>query len=328
MKKSKLTVSQACDGLVRYKMAVGMSPNTIRNYRASFSKLTTYFTADPALSSITRDQMVEFFAWLQNGFISEPDGAAPRGKFKLCAKSIVNIHTDCSALWSWAVNEGFITTNVVRTIELPDPKPSVVETFTKEEIEALLNACDRQRTWKTRELTASQRSTADRDRTIILMLFDTGLRASELCNMKIADVKLAANSVKVLGKGNKERIVYFGKRTSKALWKYLTPRLKDAGPDDLVFVVGPKSDPRPMTRDVLGRLLERIGERAGITNVHPHRFRHSFAITYLRNGGDLLTLQDLLDHSDIAMVKRYAHIAQADCARAHQKASPVDNWKP
>ncbi len=160
-------------------------------------------------------------------------------------------------------------------------------------------------------------------------------------DIKFGDMNLTTNSIKVLGKGQKERLVYFGKRTSKALWKLLTPRLKDSKPDDLVFTVGPEDDLRLLTRDVLRRLLVRIGERAGVANVYPHRFRHPFAITYLshreashRNQGDLFTLQDLLGHSDMAMVKRYARIAQTDraaspwdCAKAHQKASPVDNWR-
>jgi integrase/recombinase XerD len=138
---------------------------------------------------------------------------------------------------------------------------------------------------------------------------------------------MSANSVRVLGKGHKERLVYFGKRTAKALWKYLTWRMKHADPEGLVFVVGPENDPQPLTRDVLRKLLVRLGERADVAKVYPHRFRHTCAITYLRNEGDLFTLQALLGHSDIEMVKRYARIAQADCARAHQKASPVDNWR-
>ena len=327
MKKSTITLSQACDGLVRYKSAVGLRPNTIHHYRYSFTKLLAYFSNDPLFAAITKQQLVGFFAYLRDDFVSEPNGVAPRGKIKLAPKSILNIHTDLSALWTWGVGEGYVKVNIVRQIEPPDVKPPVVETLSKEDIEKLLGACALTRNWKTRGQTMTERSTADRDRAIVLLLTDTGLRASELCGIKIGDLNLNANSIKVLGKGQKERLVYFGKRTSKALWKLLTPRLKEAKPDDYVFTVGPEDDQRPMTRDVLRRLLVRMGERAGVANVYPHRFRHTFAITYLRNGSDLFTLQELLGHSDMAMVKRYAHIAQTDCAVAHQKASPVDNWR-
>ena len=237
MKKS-ITLTQACDGLVRYKSATGMSPNTIRNYRTTFAKLQAYFDShpersdpaeskDPAFDAITRDQLIDFFAWLRDEYLSEPDGAAPRGQIKLAPKTILNIHTDLSGLWTWGVEEGFVPANIVRTIDPPDPKAPVVETLTKEEIDALLGACDRSKTWKNRQVTANERPTADRDRAIILLLLDTGLRASELCGIKFGDVNLTTNSIKVLGKGQKERLVYFGKRTSKALWKLLTPRLKD-----------------------------------------------------------------------------------------------------
>ncbi len=289
MKKS-ITLSQACDGVVRYKSATGLSPNTIRNYRTTFAKLKAYFSDDPTFAAITRDQVIDFFAWLRDEYLSEPDRAAPRGQIKLAPKTILNIHTDLSGLWTWGVEEGFVPTNIVRTIDPPDPKAPVVETLTKEEIDALLGACERSKTWKNRQVTANERPTADRDRALILLLLDTGLRASELCGVKFGDVNMTANSIKVLGKGQKERLVYFGKRTSKALWKLLTPRLKDSKSEDLVFTVGLEDDLRPMTRDVLRRLLVRIGERAGVAHVYPHRFRHTFAITYLRNDGDLFTL--------------------------------------
>jgi integrase/recombinase XerD len=68
-----------------------------------------------------------------------------------------------------------------------------------------------------------------------------------------------------------------------------------------------------LSRDVLCRLLTRIGERAGVQDVHPHRFRHTFVITFLRNGGDVLALRELLGHSDLKMVQCYAHIVAADC---------------
>jgi integrase/recombinase XerD len=141
------------------------------------------------------------------------------------------------------------------------------------------------------------------------------------------DVNLNNHSIKIVGKGNKERIVFFGKRTGKALWKHLLPRLNTDQPQDYLFAVDFPRDPRKMRRGVLMHLLKRIGERAGVLGVHPHRYRHTFAITYLRNGGDVLTLQALLGHADLKMVKRYAQVAASDCARVHQAASPVDNWR-
>jgi len=106
------------------------------------------------------------------------------------------------------------------------------------------------------------------------------------------------------------------------LWRYQSSRA-DAKPTAYLFVVRHE---RPLDRCVLGRLLKRIGDRAGVLNVHPHRFRHTFAIAFLRNGGNVYALQRMLGHSSLDMVKRYLSIAQADVQDAHRDASPVTNW--
>src|SRR5574337_1098382 len=159
-----LTLSQACEGMIHYKQAAGVSPNTIADYRVSFKKLGLFFEQDPEFASITRAQLIAFFAWLQKDYVSEPAGVAPRGRITLSAKTVLNTHTNLSSLWHWAVDEGYVETNLIRKIHPPEVTQPVVETYTKEEIEMLLKACGQTRNWKTRPQTASNRSTAMRDR--------------------------------------------------------------------------------------------------------------------------------------------------------------------
>ena len=328
----QLTLSQAIANFIHYKEAVGRSEHTIADYHSTRKKLLEFFTDDPLFAAITRTQLINFFAWLTKEYVSDPDGVAPRGKKQLSPKTIFNIHTNCSSLWAWACDEEIVERNLLRTIEPPAYEPPVIVEFTRDEIAALLKACDVTRNWRTRNTIASHRPTADRDRAIILTLIDTGIRAEELCNLTMADLNMGTNALTVRGKGagrdKKERLVYFGKTCGKALYKYLMPRLgqpsKDKSP---IFLNSQAVIDRPLNRDSLYRLLQEIGVRAAVKDVHPHRFRHSFAITYLRNGGDVFTLQQMLGHSDIEMVKRYAQIAQSDCANVHRKASPADNWR-
>jgi len=327
----KLTLKQACAGLIHYKKAVGLSPHTISDYKATFKKLFMFFDEDTPFGDLDRKKMVEFFAWLQDEYISNPDGVAPRHKKPLSSKTIRNIHTNLSGLWTWAVKEEFASENIIGEIDKPPSAPPVVEPLTQEDMKSLLKACESTRSWKTRLSVSSERPTADRDRAILLTLLDTGVRASELCGMRFGDLNLSTNQIRVRGKGAgkdaKERIVIVSNRTGKAIWKNIVPRIDDIKEADPLFVVGTEGDWRPMSRHVLGKLLKRIAERAEVKNVYPHRFRHTFAITYLRNDGDIFTLQALLGHSDLSMVKRYARIANVDCETAHRKASPVDNWR-
>jgi integrase/recombinase XerD len=107
------------------------------------------------------------------------------------------------------------------------------------------------------------------------------------------------------------------------VWPYLADR------EDL-----PKSDPlfaadenQFLDRDPITKILDRIAERAGVEHVYPHRFRHTFAVEFLRNGDDIFTLQELLGHRSLTMVRHYLTLSQTDLENAHKKASPVDNWR-
>lgn len=330
-KKISITLSQACEGMLLNKQAEGRSVHTINDYRNSFQKLALFFSSDPPIDTITRSDLVKFFAWLQQDYESEPDGVAPRGKFKLSQKTIFNIHIGLSSLWQWALVEKLVKTNILREIKVTRPSAPVINPISHEEWARLVRACEASHNWKTREETKTHRVTFDRDRAVLFTLLDTGARASELCGIRFQDLSLANRTIKLRGKGPgkepKERLVSIGKATADAINKALRPRLAQIQPTSPLFVVKNKYDDElSFTRDNLGNLLERIGDRAGVSGVYPHRFRHTFAINYLRNGGNVFALQAMLGHTTLDMVKRYLQIAQIDLDREQQRASPVDNW--
>ena len=126
------------------------------------------------------------------------------------------------------------------------------------------------------------------------------------------------------GKGGKGRFVYVEKFTRRELWRYLTQREDGEDQDAPLFVA--RNDKR-LNNNSLRLVLNRLGVKAGVPNVHPHRFRHTFAIEFLRAGGDVFSLQKLLGHSTLDMVKNYVAIAQIDIQNAHRRASPVNNWR-
>ena len=117
-------------------------------------------------------------------------------------------------------------------------------------------------------------------------------------------------------KKSRERYIPLGKRTRNALWLYLSGEYPE--PAHRLFGLTPAS---------VRQLLYRIGSAAQVTDCHPHRFRHTFAIEYLRNGGDVFTLQRILGHSTLEMVNYYLKLVQTDLEEAHKRASPADRWE-
>lgn len=167
-----------------------------------------------------------------------------------------------------------------------------------------------------------------RDRTMILMLLDTGLRASELVGLAMSDVNLDDGLLKVYGKGRKERVVPIGAKVQRALWKYLQ-RYRPQPANPLCPTLLLTRAGRPITVNRLESIIEKHGCRAGIEGVRcsPHTFRHTFAISYLRNGGDVFSLQRILGHSSLNVVRIYVNLAETDVKACHQRFSPADNME-
>jgi integrase/recombinase XerD len=170
---------------------------------------------------------------------------------------------------------------------------------------------------------------SQRDQAIILTLIDTGLRAMELCKLLIGNIDLKTGRVEVKhgviggAKGGKGCTVYLGKTTRKAVWRYLADREDSNDPDAPVFL---NQHGRHFSPGSLRQLIKDTADLAGGQGCLPPKFRHTFAITCLRSGGDIFTLQSLLGHSFLEMVRHYAQIAEIDIPQAHHKTSPADNW--
>jgi site-specific recombinase XerD len=315
---NNFTLSICVEGFILECNARRLSPNTIKFYTIILKKLTRFFPGDPFIADIAKADIERFLDSLTT----------------LCKKSLVGHHATLSALWRWAVAEGVAARNVVRDIPQARPEERLVTPFTQAEVKLLLGAVDKSAPYQRPGQRICQHSnpTAQRNHAIIYLLLDTGIRASELCGLAIRDVDLKARHIIVMGKGDKERQIPFDSITGQVIWRYLAGRKTDpvSAPLFPAWIAADRDCPdrrSPLDARDLYHILQRIGRRAGVADVHPHRFRHTFAIQFLRNKGDVYTLQRILGHTTLDMVRCYLAIAQTDIEAAHRLASPVANWR-
>ena len=298
-------------------LSEGKSHNTIALVEASTRYLHEFLTSrglPTTINDIYTAELREFIVSLQDRkrFAHHPLTKPQDGR--LSGHTVNAYVRSLRAFWSWAETEGLLEANPFAHIKTPRAPKKIMPTFSAAQVKTLLEIID------------SSTPVGFRNWTILLALLDTGIRVSELTGLKAKDVNLETRSLKVLGKGCKERLVPIGARTQKAFWRYSTLcRPEPAMPrHDHFFLT---EDGRPLTKDRVEAIVERCCRKAGITGVRlsPHTFRHTFAVMFLRNGGDVFTLQQIMGHSTLDVLRIYVNMAQADINEAHRRCSPADN---
>ena len=329
---SGLLFSQCIDGFVKYKTAEGLSQRTVDSYELVLKKWMEKM-GDKPIGKVAPADVRDHLAYLRTDYVphrfSKAKSSAESASLKLAPKTLRNHWITFKAFFRWAATE-FKISNPMSEIPAPKYKVAPVEAFSKEAIAGMIKACTyaRETNPVNRQSFVTRRPSAKRDEAIILFLLDTGLRASELCHLKIGEVDMKTGKVTIKhgdeggAKGGKGRTVFIGKSTRRVVWRYLIDREDRTDPEAPIFL---NRGSHPFNPNSLRHLIVRLAEKAGVKAAHPHMFRHTFAITYLRSGGDVFTLQALLGHSSLDMVRHYAQIAEMDIERMHRKASPVDN---
>ena len=297
----------------------GKSAKTIGIYTTAVTILRNFLEQNRLPTDVTEIGVQEF-----RRFILDLQGAktyrdhpfTPPQQKRLTGHTINCYLRAIRAFWSWLASEGIIETNPFDKIRVPKPPKKVILPFTEEQLRSLLAVID------------DHAPIGFRDQTIILTLLDTGLRVSELAGLKLADANLNDRSLKVCGKGAKERVVPIGGTVQRAMARYIN-RYRPRSANQLAEYLFLTRTGEPLTANRVEGIVEAYAKEAGIDGVRcsPHTFRHTFAINYLRNGGDVFSLQRILGHGTLDMVRNYVNLAQSDLQAAHLRCSPVDNMR-
>ena len=218
------------------------------------------------------------------------------------------------AFFNWLANEELIPQNPARQLKPPKVPKTLVSILSDKEIAHIMNSF-----LKSNPLDV-------RNQTIFMLLIDTGIRIGEAIGLKLDDLYLNDGYIKVFGKGQRERIVPIGNNVQKAIHRYLF-RFRPIPNNPNTNNVFLSMLRRQMSDNAMKLIFRRLAERTNIKRLHAHLCRHTFATKFLSNGGDIFTLQKILGHSTLEMVRRYSNLNSDHVRAQHQIYSPMDRLR-
>ena len=277
----------------------GLSSNTIGAYRRDLNKYITYLQEHKIthIDFVDRQTVQQCLGFLQD------EGAS--------TKSLARFISTVRSFHQFALREKYAAKDPTVLIETPKYDRKLPDVLTVDEILRLLDAPD------------VSKNNGYRDRTILELLYATGMRVTELIDLEVENVNLIMGFVKVFGKGGKERIVPLGDTVIDYLSTYIEtvrPQLLKTTITNALFL---NLHGKPLSRQGIWKMIKQNGLKANINKtLTPHTMRHSFATHLLENGADLRAVQEMLGHSDISTTQLYTHVSKSQIRKMYNAFHP------
>jgi len=275
----------------------GLADNSLHAYRRDLEDLETFLTKRSR--SLTSASVDDYRAYLQD--------QTRRGR---TTRTVARRLAAIRVFLRFRIAEGQDMTPILQQLERPKPERALPKVLSRDQVRRLISSPD------------PKSPLFQRDVAILELLYASGLRASELCGLKLRDVNLQVGVVRVLGKGHKERIVPLGNAAAEAIKRYIdeTRPKFDTRRSEVLFL---SRTGKPLDRIALWMLVEKHGRRSGLLKeISPHVLRHCFASHLVSGGADLRVVQELLGHSDISTTQIYTHVDSDRLKQIHQKFHP------
>jgi integrase/recombinase XerD len=310
------TFEEATEIFIRAKTAEGVRPGTISGYDDIFRYFRQWLDEDiTQINDITADIIRKYINYLRTERTPYAEDPQRKRSGKGLSVHTINIRIrGLSAFFRFLSTEGIIPDNPTENIsQVRDDEHEEVPGIPDEQIDAILAAYD------------DRQFAQWRDKTLILLLLDTGLRIGEALSLTAEQINFKDLAVTVpsrIAKNRKSREIPISREVAKRLRQLLDETQQYFGEDAQLFMNAYGGD---FTDDAFRRRLNRLKRKLNIPRLHPHMFRHTFARNYVLNGGDIFTLQRILDHAEIETTRKYVQMDNEHIREQHNKFSPVRN---
>ncbi|PFP30136.1 integrase [Bacillus sp. AFS073361] len=310
------TLEEAIEIFIRAKTAEGVRPGTITGYHDIFRYFRQWLDEDITnVNDITADLIRNYINYLRTERTPYAEDPQRKRSGKGLSVHTINIRIrGLSTMFRFLFNEGMIPNNPMQNIsQVRDDAHEEVPGIPDEQIDAILASYD------------DRQFAQWRDKTLILLLLDTGLRIGEALSLTVSQIDFKDLTVTVpsqIAKNRKSREIPISREVAKRMRQLLDETQQYFGEDAQLFMNAYGED---FTDGAFRRRLNRLKRKLNIEKLAPHMFRHTFARNYVLNGGDIFTLQKILDHADIQTTRKYVQMDSEHIREQHNKFSPVRN---